>query len=404
MAKQVRIFIETVILPVLKRHLVKRKKQLLPPFQFKHIAVMKFGSLGDYALASHAIKALRLKFNDAKITFIYSSRKGVKIFEGSPYIDEFEHFDIFDKNGNFWPILSPKFIKELIVFYLRSWGRRFDVLVNLNRVESIFILLINMMIVYAAGAKIKIGLNTEGRGFFYDASIKDSFYETRPDSYTNLELVSLLGARDDRNLPSFAVSPEVEERVDELLRPFMQGEKNSIVCFHPGSYGKNRRWPATSFAELGNNLIKRFGDNILLVGTKGELELGNTIASLLVEKPINLIGKTTPLELSALIKKSCLFIGNDSGPVHIAVAQGIPAISIIGSGLKRYYSYKEKHFRYVRSNSACWFVENMKVCSNIDCSTRECMNNIIVRDVMAVVDEMQKAGIINPKREERIKI
>jgi len=393
--KPVRIFIETLILPVLKRHLVKHKKQLLPPFQFKRIAVMKFASLGDYVLVNQAIKALKLRYTDAKITFICDNRKNAKMFEGSPYIDDFEYIEVFDKCGNFRNPLNPRFMKELIAFYFKSWQRRFDILVNLNIVESTFVLFINMIAVYAAKAKIKIGLDTEGNGFFYDASIKDSFSGTKADLYTYLELVSLLGAGDHKDSKSILIPPEIEKNTELLLNTLMQGRKDSMVCFHPGSNVKIKMWPAASFAELGNSLIKNYGARILLIGSKTEIGLGETIASLLINEPVNFVGKTTLQELAALIKRSCLFIGNNSAPMQIAATECIPTIGIIGPGLNRYYSYRERHFRYVKSSSPCPFVKNSLECQDINCTTQECMKNIAVGDIIAVVDELQKEGIIS---------
>ena len=395
MARQIRIFIETLILPKLKRHLVKHKKKLQPPFQFKHIAVMKFASLGDYVLANHAIKALKLKYTEVRITFICNSRKNSKIFENSHYIDNFEYIEVFDERGNFRHPLNPKFLKDLIVFYLRSWRRQFDILLNLNIIESTFVLLINIIAVYASRTKIKIGLDTYDNGFFYDASIKDNFSGTKADLYTYLELVSLLGASDHKDSKNILIPAEVERNIDSLLNAFMQDRKKSIVCFHPGSNVKIKIWPAMSFAELGNSLIKNYGVKILLVGSKKELGLGEIVTSLFIEEPLNLIGKTTFQELVMLIKKSSLFIGNNSEPMQIAVTEYVPTIGLIGPGLNRYYAYKERHFRYVKSNSSCSFVKSKLECLNINCPTNECMKSIHVDDVIEMVNQMQKEGVIN---------
>lgn len=392
---QIRIFIETLILPMLKRHLVKHKKQLQPPFRFKRIAVMKFASLGDYVLVNQAIKALKLKYADAKITFICDNRKNAKMFENSPYIDNFEYVEIFDKCGNFRYPLSPKFIKEVIVFYFKNWRKRFDVLVNLNIIGSTFVLLINMMVVYAAKAKIKIGIDTEGNGFFYDVSIKDSFSGIKADLYIYLDLVAFLGAKNCKESKNILVPFEVEDDINSRLKAFTKDSKKPIVCFHLGSNVEIKRWPATSFAELGNSLMEKYGVKILLIGSKAEIGLGKTIESLLAEEPINFIGKTTLQGLVMLIQKSSLFIGNNSAPMQIAVTENIPTVGIIGSGLNRYYSYKERHFRYVKSDSNCAFVKNNLECQNINCSTRECMKKISSQDIMGVVEEMQREGIIN---------
>jgi len=398
MSRRIRILIETLILPILRRRLGKHKKPLSSPFDFKRIAVMKFASLGDYVLANHAIKALKLKYPEARITFICDNRKNSKIFENSPYIDSFEYIDVFDKSGNFRHPLSPVFLKDLILLYFRSWRRRFDVLVNLNIVESTFVLIINMMAVSAARAKITAGLDTDDKGFFYDISIRDSFSGEKADLYTYLELVSLLGARERRELEGIPTSLEVKDRVGFFLNDFMQGRKNALVCLHSGSNVRIKMWPAESFAELGNSLIKNYNVKILLVGAKSEIGLGETIAALLKEDPINLIGKTTLQELAALIKSSSLFIGNNSAPMQIAVTEDVPTIGIIGPGLNRYYSYEEKHFRYVKSNSDCSFVKDRLECLKTDCPTRECMKSILAANVMLMVDNMQEEGVIDLRK------
>lgn len=104
------------------------------------------------------------------------------------------------------------------------------------------------------------------------------------------------------------------------------------IAFAPGAaYGSAKCWPAERFAELADRLIVRFDADVILFGAPSERDIAERIASGMRRRPVNLAGQTSIAELSAYFSACDLFIGNDSGAMHVAAGAGVPVVAIFGS-------------------------------------------------------------------------
>src|SRR6185503_6262929 len=90
-----------------------------------------------------------------------------------------------------------------------------------------------------------------------------------------------------------------------------------------------KRWPAESFAAVADHLLKD-KKQVVVVGSKGEEEVSQRVIERMKLKPVNLTGKTTIDQLTAILALSDLLITNDTGPAHIAAALGRPTLVIFG--------------------------------------------------------------------------
>lgn len=146
------------------------------------------------------------------------------------------------------------------------------------------------------------------------------------------DLVRHLGIPvDDTNL-KMALSETDRARAARFLRQHGVAPGEIIVGIHPGGegfYGR-KRWDQRGFARVADVLNREFGVRILLLGGKEEQSLTNQVADLMRSKPVNAAGLTTLRETAALAERCALFIGNDSSPLHIAVAVGTPVVGIYG--------------------------------------------------------------------------
>ena len=109
---------------------------------------------------------------------------------------------------------------------------------------------------------------------------------------------------------------------------------------NPGSvYGSAKRWLPERFAQMGDQLVERLTQELhqscsvrcLVVGGKGEEQLGLDIARQMVHDPLILSGKTTIRDLMGVLTRCAVLVTNDTGPMHIAQALGIPVVGIFGS-------------------------------------------------------------------------
>jgi heptosyltransferase-2 len=104
------------------------------------------------------------------------------------------------------------------------------------------------------------------------------------------------------------------------------------IAFAPGAaYGSAKCWPAERFAELADRLIVRFDADVILFGAPSERDIAERISSGMRCRAVNLAGQTSIAELSAYFSACDLFIGNDSGAMHVAAGAGVPVVAIFGS-------------------------------------------------------------------------
>jgi len=96
------------------------------------------------------------------------------------------------------------------------------------------------------------------------------------------------------------------------------------------SYGSAKCWPPDRFAKALNALLSRSDADVILFGTPPELPVSAAIVAGLNRVPINLTGKTSIADLPALLSQCHLFLGNDSGAMHVAAAVGLPVVAVFG--------------------------------------------------------------------------
>ncbi len=173
----------------------------------------------------------------------------------------------------------------------------------------------------ASGARRIIGLKNLNIGFLTD-SIDDEGFGARRQAQYWLDLVALLGA-------SRCARPAQVKR-EAMPAQALPKTGRPIVVMHSGSggYSKARRWSAEGFAAVARELQQERGAEIVLVGQPEDD--GDQVECLLEKKPANLIGATSLPQLADVIASSDLFIGADSGVMHVAAAAGTPVLSIFG--------------------------------------------------------------------------
>jgi ADP-heptose:LPS heptosyltransferase len=103
-----------------------------------------------------------------------------------------------------------------------------------------------------------------------------------------------------------------------------------IVCVHPASGNEMRQWPPERFAEIANALIATEDIDIALIGGPDEAEFAGDVERRIrkMDRVHNLVGKFKLDELPYFLDTCALFIGNNSGPKHIAAGIGVPTIGV----------------------------------------------------------------------------
>jgi len=146
-----------------------------------------------------------------------------------------------------------------------------------------------------------------------------------------LDMLRVLGKQyNAKSLEKLDVSPNDKVKVDEFFaRNF---HDKPVIGLTPGvaESSKNRMWFEDRFAELADRLIDVSGCDVIIIDHKDNKEIVEKIISLMKREAINAMGIFSLKETFYLISKCNIFISNDTGPMHIAAAQGCRTIGLFG--------------------------------------------------------------------------
>jgi len=173
-----------------------------------------------------------------------------------------------------------------------------------------------------------------------------------------------------------------------------------LIGFGPMSSSPFKEWPPERFAELARRLTGEHGAlpgaRIVVFGTSQEKSRARKLLELLTpQSTIDLMGKTDPLEAAACLSRLSLFVGNDSGPMHIAAAAGTPTLGLFGTGWPAVYRPWGKRTAYIARHVGLTPDQLRRV-------PHEQMPGLAMTDIQ--VDEVQRAAeglLANAVREEQ---
>ncbi len=181
---------------------------------------------------------------------------------------------------------------------------------------------------------------------------------------------------------------EPAEKAQEDARGLLAGEGigrgEPFMVLNPGAaYGSAKRWSEERFAETGDRLAKSLGLRIAIVGSKSETPAAEEIRAR-AQTPVSILtGKTTLEMLIGVLAESSLVITNDSGPMHIAAALGIPTVAIFGPTDERVTAPLAPQARVVKHPVEC------SPCLLRECPIdHRCMTRVSVDDVYRAAEEL----------------
>ncbi len=174
------------------------------------------------------------------------------------------------------------------------------------------------------GAKQTIGLKTPD-AVPLDRWVPYVYFQSEILRY--LEVVSLVGAHPVQLAPRL----EATEKDIAEAKYVLPSQEKPLALFHVGAGDPRRRWPTERFAALGDQLSIQ-GFQVAIIGTGREKAETRTFIQQMVNPVIDLCDRLSLGGLVGLVSLCNLFISNDSGPMHIAVAAGAPVVGIYWCG------------------------------------------------------------------------
>lgn len=343
--------------------------QILINEEIKNILIVKLDHIGDFILSLPAIKLMKEKFPDAKITLLVGTWN-LPIANRLAEVDEVMSFDFFRRQSEegFMPGImerAPKFKQELL-------SRKFDLAIDLRRHHETrgFLLM--------SGAKYKVGYLTE------DERINPHLYHPPilPEEFTSgyvphisrqmYDLVDSINqpTLNQMTMPLLKFTPEERESAYRLIKYI---DEELLIGINPGVGTKIRQWPTEYFSELINLFLKDTRVRILLFGSQSEDKLSAEILRDVSDRlrVTNLTGRLSLSKFMLILERCHLFIGNNSGSGHIAASMGAPTL-ILFSGQVPYTEWhpvgKEVYLARIDMDCApCYHVWEKQCAQDIGC-------------------------------------
>lgn len=281
---------------------------------FQKILIVRTDRIGDVLLSTPVIKALRRHFPQSYIAVMVRPYAR-DIVLGNPYLDE---VIVYDKYGR------ERSLYRTIQF---AWGlrkKRFDLALILHPTNRV------NLVTFLAGISKRIGFNRK-LGFLVTDKIEHKKQEGKKHEleYT-LDVVRRLGiSAEDRSL-FMPIRKDSEIYIEKFLTSSGVQEGKRLIALHPGASCPSKLWPVERFAQVADKLIDEFKLKAVVVAGPDDVETGKGLVKLIRSSCIDAVGKTTVSQLASLLRRCCLFISNDSGPVHIATAVGVPVVAVFG--------------------------------------------------------------------------
>ncbi|MCX5750935.1 MAG: glycosyltransferase family 9 protein [Candidatus Saganbacteria bacterium] len=336
------------------------------------ILLLKPDALGDDLLISPVITALKQKFPQSHLA-VMAEAQALPIFENHPAVDDVIRDYLFKREKPFLQILKE------------TRDKKFDLIIN-YREEGRYALLTLL-----SGTKLRVGDKSKILvGWIYNKGVFLNWPSlcSKHRVETNLMLLKNLGILTTDLDTRIYTTKEAQLKTKEILRSKGILEQDFLIGIHTATGSANKPYSPEKFALVAKELQKIKNAKIVLIGggKKDQLAAEKIIKS--VPEAINLVGNPL-LELFALIERLQLFIGVDSGPMHVAAAQKVPIVCIFPSKQQKPENWHPWKAKYV-------LVRNADACPLTKCDPSTCKDSYCVDAIEPEVIVAAARTLIGP--------
>jgi len=295
----------------------------------RSILVVRMDSIGDLVLMSPFLRELRRSNELAWITLTVDSRF-VNLVQLCPYVDEVVGFD--PRSDSTFSALALH-ARALALCRACLWNRRFDLALiprwDVDAYHASFL-------AYFSGASTRLAYSEEvsPRKQFLNRAYDKLFTHVIDDDMPkheaehNLDFLRAAGGEVCEDRLELWLGEGDRAVALGALRKQGVAAQDFVVAIAPGAGAAKRLWPLDRFAALGRFLIGEFDARLLIAGGPEDRDRGSYLREELGSAAVNLAGVLTLRETAAAFERAHLAVTNDSGPMHLATAAGIPVAAI----------------------------------------------------------------------------
>lgn len=307
-------------------------------FDPRNILVIDFGQLGDVVLSLPALRAIRERFPNARIT-VAVGKPGADIVTLSGYANATMVVDrVALRDG-------PKLVSIARIVQLVKNVRRlkFDFVIDLHSLSE------TNLLGFFSGAPKRLFSRRPGRSLNYLANFRpapplEDNSKHHVERY--LDVLLPLGIKDAAPQPRLMPRPSDNLVIEKLLKKEKADTGKPLVGLFPGAGHPGRRWPLEHFAKLADHLTRNEGARVVVFAGPEENDLIQKIRTLFPSSTIILDKLTVPQLASAQARLS-VFVSNDTGPMHIAAAVGTSVVMLSDRPTPNSFVPREQHHRVV---------------------------------------------------------
>ncbi len=357
----------------------KGKEKTICKEDVRNILILRLDGLGDLVMSTPSFAAIREYFPASNICLLAGSWSR-ELVEAMPFFDKISYFDApwFVKGKKGWFMSLTRELKRI------RWDG-YDLAIDLRGDFR------NNIFMYLCGIKYRVGYDITGCDSLLTHVIPIGSRHHARDM--NLALLNLFGINEKRE-PDLKICLGEENRaaVDNFfIRTSVEMGTPPIVVIHPGAKWDGRHWVPDRFSSIGDRLIEKFRAKVILAGGPNDLPLAREIKAAMKQRAEIFDGNSI-VDFCALLERAHVFIGVDSGPMHIATAMGIKVVALFGPGDPDAVGpYGGDYVVVTRRDEFSCSPCSQKQCKRLD---GNCMSAIEIEDVWSAV-EKQMEKIIN---------
>lgn len=307
-------------------------------FDPRNILVIDFGQLGDVVLSVPALRAIRERFRDARIT-VAVGKPGADIVALSGYADATLVVDrVALRDG-------PKLVSIAKILKLVSNVRKsqFDFVIDLHSLSE------TNLLGFFSGAPKRLYSRRPGRSLNFlsnfnpPAPVEDI---SKHSAVRYLDVLQPLEIKDIPPIPRLRTRQSDDAAVEKMLQKGKATLATPLVGMFPGAGHPGRRWPMDRFAALADHLIRNESARVLVFAGPEETHLISEIRREFPPATIIFDRLTIPQLASALARLS-VFVSNDTGPIHLAAAVGTSVVMLMDRPTPNSFVPLEQHHQTV---------------------------------------------------------
>lgn len=336
------------------------------PFPLNRILLIRLRRIGDIVMTTPAVEALKAALPAASLTYMVEEPYR-RLVEGHSCLDE---VIVVGKDQTFRDV-------RRVVRRVRK--KRFDAVLDFHGGPRASLLAL------LSGARLKIGYKVRYKSFIYHIKVPRAVkngYVHSVENHVNLVKGLGVGVAEIPRLSLPRPQPADVRAVDDFFVKHGLRSRN-VVALHIGAGNRFRDWGTANTARLASRLARLPETSVVLIGGDEDRDAEKNILASSPDPLLSLTGRIDLIGLKELISRAALFVGPDSGPMHIAAATETPIVAYFGPTLPANFSPWKSRARIVEKELGC------RPCRQRECITGDfrCLQAITVEDVFEACRE-----------------